>query len=224
MSQRKDVPARGALLFADRTAPFRGGGVTVWEPQQDAMCDGCLDSLAEREKSGAGVGARTTCGSCGATFKSVSCTGAEAVFAKSVLEHAVMPPAGEFDADPGTVELSKKYGTALSVQAMAFAKKTWADPEKAKQWLKRNGYRHKVTTKAKHYHAFPQMPTGWIARSTARIVGFGTGIRAIVGRVLPEFSGKEAADKDLDGMATSLPVSRRLSSTASTSRETARRA
>lgn len=206
-----DLKAKGSLIFADRQKALSrpSEGLYILEPLSEKMCEHCLDQITEKSVRGTVIGTRVSCKVCGTTFKAVECMGEYAEVAKAILDDAIQIP-GEYEPDPGTIELSKKYGTGLGVQTVAFLKNKWPELRKAKNWLVRNGYKAKHAGNAKLYHVFYQMPSNWIARGSARIVGFGNGIKAIVGRVHSQFVGKDPLPEELTGMARDLPISRRL--------------
>lgn len=206
------MTARSMLLFSGRgnTLVRSGSGLTVLEAMGDVMpCADCLDETAGHGVAKA-VGQRVTCKVCATSYKVVDCAEEYAGFAKAVLDDALMPPTGEFDKDPGTIELSKKYGPQLHVQTVAFLKTRWKDAKRARGWASRNGYHTRKATGSRYYHVFVQLPKSWVSRGTVRIIAFGNGIRAVVGKMKTEFLDKTPDDAALNEPAQPLPINRRL--------------
>jgi hypothetical protein len=202
------VETKDALTFVGKTPIiYRTPGLLVLEPLTDTMCPHCMDETPEAGRT-ANAGRREKCKVCNTEFKVVECDAEYAQVARAIVEDAKGGPVEvEFAKDTDSmVELSKKYGPTIGVQAIAFLKSKWKDMRLVKQWLRRNGYMAKIAKAARMYTVFPQLPGSWMLKGTLKMVGFGSGVKAVIGRINPSFQGQEPQEKDLDGPAMRLPA------------------
>lgn len=174
-----------------------GTGLAVLELIKGGGCSNCLDQIHE-QGTVFSVGRTAVCKVCDSTYKSVECDGDYAQFAQAVLDKSITPPAGEFDPDPGVVELSKTHAPGIQVHTLSFLKSKWKDPKRAKAWAKRNGYHARKSSSGRYYHNLVQMPKSWVTQKSIRVIAFGSGIRAVVGKMKPEYVGKEPDDAALN--------------------------
>lgn len=194
-----------SLLLGEQTSSAMNrpdAGVVALEPITGNGCRDCLDETTIGNGVAKAIGSRVTCRICETTYKSVEVTGDLRSFAEAVLDKSITPPHGEFDRDPGVVELSKKYTKELHVQTVAFLKSKWKDVKRARSWTRRNGYHVRKMASTRLYHTYVQLPKAWVAKGSVRVIQFGNGIRAVVGRMKPEFVGKDINDSDLNEPAS----------------------